>query len=301
MSIYFFGRLFVIASSLLASALFALTPTPLPKVEGLVIMSSSSPRPLGEDLGEGLQPAQNLTPAQIIDSVISRAGGENWARPKTLCLRGSATFYFQGKADNAIELPVYKMWRVYPDKSLAAHQANGKVRFDALYRAKGAIQGNTSQDSLYFQVSFDGKTTKQYYSPLAEPQREASLWENNFGFGILRFARDTAFRLVRMADDQFEGHDCYLIRIIDAKQSSTDFGIDKSTFAIRYVGFKTPRGFHHRTYSDFAWHDKPRFLQPRRVKLFYDGVKWTDIVWKEFEVNKPIADSVFSEFSALGR
>lgn len=229
-----------------------------------------------------------LYPAQIIDSVIFHAGGENWARPKTLQLRGSATFYFQGKAENAIQLPVYKMWRVYPDKSLAAHQANGKVRFDAFSRPPQALK-----DSLYFHVSFDGKNTTQFYSPEAEPQREASLWENNFGFGILRFARDTAFQLVRLADDQIEGRECYFLRIIDPKKAVTDFAIDKQNFAIRYVGFKTPRGFHHRIYSDFAWHENPRFIQPTRVRLYYDGAKWTDIYWREFEVNKPIADSVF--------
>jgi hypothetical protein len=263
MNLVFLRRLFVIAGSLSISALQAQTSL-------------------------NLASAPNLAPAQIVDSVIAHAGGESWARPKTLQLRGAATFYFQGKAENAIDLPVYKMWRVYPDKSRAAHEANGKVRFDAFSRPKGSIK-----DSTYFQVCFDGKSTYQFYSPEAEPQREASLWENNFGFGILRFARDTAFRLVRMADDQIEGRECYFLRIIDPKQAVTDFAIDKRDYAIRYVGFKTPRGFHHRIYSDFAWHDNPRFLQPKRVRLYYDGVKWTDIYWREFEVNKPIADSVF--------
>ena len=60
------------------------------------------------------------------------------------------------------------------------------------------------------------------------------------------------------------------------------------------LGFKTPRGFHQRIYSDFKWHTQPRFRQPTRVRLYYDGVKWTDIEWKEFEVNKPIAAEVFT-------
>lgn len=265
----FLQRLFALASSLLCS---------------LVIRSAL----LFAQPSQNLAP-QNLTPAQIVDSVIARAGGENWSRPKTLQLRGSATFYFQGKAENAIELPVYKMWRVFPGISRAAHEANGKVRFDAFSRPKGAIK-----DSTYFQVCFDGKSTYQFYSPEAEPQRESSLWENNFGFGILRFATaDTAFRLVRMADDQTEGHECYVLRVIDPKQAVTDFAIDKREYFIRYVGFKTPRGFHHRVYSDFEWHPNPRFLQPTRVRLYYDGVKWTDIRWREFEVNAPIADSIF--------
>jgi hypothetical protein len=227
-----------------------------------------------------------MPPAAIIDSVIARAGGEAWMRPKTLQLRGTATFTFQGVAANATRLLTYKMWRVFPDKSLAAHQANGKVRFDAFEDA--------AAEKLYFQVAFDGQNSHQAYAPAAEPQREASIWENNFGFGILRFARDTAFTLVRMADDQVEGHECYVLRIIDAKKSATDFGIDKQTFFIRSVGFKTPRGFHSRIYSDFKWNASPKFLQPTRVRLYYDGVKWTDITWEEFQVNAPIADEVFS-------
>ena len=67
----------------------------------------------------------------------------------------------------------------------------------------------------------------------------------------------------------------------------------KKTYAIRYVGFDTERGWHHRTYSDFAWHENPRFRQPRHVKLFYDGRKTNDILWPVFKVNAPIDDDVF--------
>jgi hypothetical protein len=226
---------------------------------------------------------ENLTALAIVERAVKAAGGEAWARPKTLQLRGDATFYWQGERREEIHVPVYRMWRIYPSESDAAHQANGKVRFDAFIGEK-----------LYFQIAFDGRNTYAEYSPEAERDRESSRWENAFGFGILRFARDPAFTLLRMADDQIEGHDCYFVRVIDPKKNVTDFGIDRRDFAIRSVGFKTPRGFHLRIYSDFKWHRNPRFRQPTRVRLYYDGVKWTDIRWREFEVNRPIADEVFT-------
>jgi hypothetical protein len=226
--------------------------------------------------------AQELTPLRIVEQAVAAAGGEAWARPQTLQLRGHATFYWQGNKAEEIKLTTYKMWRIFPVESTAAHQANGKVRFDAW-----------AGDKLYFQIAFDGQNTYAEYSPEAERDREAARWENSFGFGILRFAREPSFTLQRMSDDQVEGHPCYFIRVIDPKKNVTDFGIDQKDYAIRYVGFKTPRGFHHRLYSDFKWHKHPRFRQPTRVRLYYDGVKWTDITWLEFEINKPIAADVF--------
>ena len=230
-----------------------------------------------------LAQAQELTPLQIVDNAIAAAGGENWARPQSLQLSGHATFYDQGKADKVTHVPTYKMWRVFPAENDAAHKANGKVRFDAFIG-----------DKLYFQIAFDGKQSFNDYSPEFAANKEAAQWENAFGFSILRFARNPGFALTRLADDQTEGHPCYFIRVIDPKQNVTDFSIDKKDFAIRSVGFRTPLGFHHRIYSDFKWHANPRFRQPGRMRVYYDGVKWTEVVWEKFIVNQPIADEVFA-------
>lgn len=234
-----------------------------------------------------IAPAQNvndkLTAPEIVERAMEAAGGANWVRPKTLQLSGHATFYEQGRADQVTYLDRYQMWRVFPSENQSAHQANGKVRFDAFRGEK-----------MYFQIAFDGQNSHADYSPEAASQRESARWENSFGFGILRFSRDPNFTLQRMADDQVEGHPCYFVRVIDPKKSVTDFGIDRKDYAIRYVGFQTPRGFHHRLYSEFKWHKNPRFRQPTRVRLYYDGVKWTDITWEKFTVNAPVGDEVFS-------
>ena len=220
-----------------------------------------------------------MTALTIVEKAVAAAGGESWARPNTLQLRGHATFYALGEHGNEIQVPTYKMWRVFPTENKAAHQANGRVRFDAFIGAK-----------LFFQIAFDGQKSFSEFSPEAEREREAAKWENSFGFGILRFARDPGW----LADDQIEGHPCYFVRVLDPQKNVTDFGIDQKDFAIRAVSFKTPRGFHQRIYSDFKWVNKPRFRQPTRVRLYYDGVKWTDITWQEFEVNQPIDEAVFN-------
>jgi hypothetical protein len=226
--------------------------------------------------------SSTLTALEIVEKAVAAAGGETWARPKTLQLRGHATFYVLGEQGRPIQVPTYKMWRIFPTENKAARQANGRVRFDAFIG-----------DKLFFQIAFDGQKSYAEFSPEAEHEREAAKWENSFGFGILRFARDPAFTLTRLADDQIEGHPCYFVRVVDPSRNVTDFGIDQKDFAIRAVSFKTPRGFHQRIYSDFKWHQKPRFRQPTRMRLYYDGVKWTDVKWTEFAVNQPINETVF--------
>ncbi len=101
------------------------------------------------------------------------------------------------------------------------------------------------------------------------------------------------FKLERLPDDKIDGFPCYFIKIIDAKNAETFFGVDKKTFFIRYAAFKTPIGFHERIYNDFKWHKNPRFIQPRSLRVFVDGVKIADVFWKDFEVNQPIVDEIF--------
>lgn len=223
--------------------------------------------------------AQELTPLEIAKKTIAASGGETWRRPKTLQLSGTATIYWFNKP---IVLNNYKMWRVFPDENDGARNANGKVRFDA-------FEG----DKLFFQISFDGQKTYQNLSDLAKTQEELLRWGNNFGFSIFRFVENEGFKLERLPDDKVDGHLCYFIKIIDPKKTETIFGIDKKTFFIRAAFFDTPVGFHQRFYDDFRWHKKPRFIQPRSLRIFNDGVKTTEVFWAEFKVNEPIADEIF--------
>lgn len=223
--------------------------------------------------------AQELIPLEIARKTIAASGGETWRSPKTLQLSGTATLFWNGAAH---KMTTYKMWRVFPSSNDDARNTNGKVRFDALENEK-----------IFFRISFDGKNTAQILSDEAKAQEELLRWGNNFGFSIFRFVENEGFRVERLPDDKIDGFPCYLIKIIDPKKTETIFGIDKKLFFIRYAAFNTPIGFHQRIYDDFVMNKNPRFVQPRSLRVFSEGVKIADVFWSDFKVNQPIASEIF--------
>ncbi len=222
-----------------------------------------------------------LSAAQIIAAVYEANGGETWRRPRTLYLEGYGVFWPAGTEGSRMVADRYRMWRAFAPASADAHLANGKVRIDSF-----------SGDTTLFQIAFDGETAYNAEGPIpggaANPQ-----WRNSFGFGIIRYALDDGFRLERLPDDTVEGHPAYFVGVRDPAGSETIFGIDKRDFAVRMVGFETPKGWHHRLYSDFVAGTNPAWRQPRLVRLYYDGVKQNEIHWRVFRVNEPVPDAVF--------
>jgi hypothetical protein len=227
-------------------------------------------------------PEGNLSASDILKRAVQASGGETWQQPQTLLLRGGATFTPYGRTDSALTFDRYAMYRIFPTENTAAHQANGKVRFDAFY----------GQNS-FFELKFNGKQSKMALSDRAKPYSKHFNWSNNFGFGIIRFADKEGFVLRRLTDDQVEGFPCYILQITDPKQMTTTFAIDKKNFYIRSVAFTTDVGYHHRIYSHFKRASNVSFVQPTRVRLYFDGVKWMDIDWQTFKVNEPIDEAVF--------
>ncbi len=225
-----------------------------------------------------------MTATQILAMAVEKAGGQTWQNPETLMLNGNATFTPHGRADAAHQLIFdrYTLFRVFPKQNTAAHQANGKIRFDAFYG-----------ENCYFKLVFDGKKSNIFLSDLAKPYEKHFSWSNNFGFSIIRFAHQEGFVLERLADDLIDGHECYILQITDPNQTKTVYGIDKAFFYIRYLAFDTEVGFHHRVYSDFTPVQNVDFLQPTRLRIYFNGLKWMDINWLEFAVNEGIPDSIF--------
>ncbi|MEM7049252.1 MAG: VOC family protein [Acidobacteriota bacterium] len=225
--------------------------------------------------------ADTLSATDIVERAILAAGGEAWRRPQTLRLAGQAVFSEQGDPRASRFADRYRMWRVFPDRSGDAHTANGKVRLEAW-----------AGDDAIFQTAYDGQRTYDANGPVDEDQARRD-WSSAFGFGILRFALDQGFTVDRLLDDQIEGHPCHFVRVTDPAGSATRFAIDRHDYSVRWVGFDTPKGWHHRIYSDFRWHRNPHFRQPTRVRLYYNGTKTADIHWQEFAVNQQIDDKVF--------
>jgi hypothetical protein len=231
--------------------------------------------------------AQDTLSAKVIlKKTIAASGGDTWQQPKTLQLAGDATWTPFGRTDtSAIHFDTYKMYRVFPAANNAARVANGKVRFDAKYG-----------DSLYMQLVFDSKTSRNYLSERAKPYQKYFSWSNNFGFSIIRFAASDSFTTERLTDDQAEGFPCYIIQITDPKKFVTTFSIDKNSFYIRGVAFTTDIGYHHRIYADFEKlkaGDGQFFIQPKRLRIYFDGIKWMDINWRNNKVNEAIGDNIF--------
>ena len=223
-------------------------------------------------------------PSEILALAVAKAGGDTWQNPETLMLSGNATFtpFGQITADKKMVFDQYALFRVFPLENNAAHQANGKIRFDA-------FEG----DECFFKLVFDGKKSNMFLSETAKPYEKHFSWSNNFGFSIIRFANREGFKLERLTDDNIDGHECYILQITDPNQSKTVYGIDKTHHYIRYLAFNTEVGFHHRIYADFEQVPNVNFLQPTRLRIYFDGLKWMDINWKTFAVNQAIADEVF--------
>jgi hypothetical protein len=229
----------------------------------------------------------NYTAKGVLIKTVEACGGDTWQQPKTLQLSGNATWTPYGKTDSAhkIYFDTYQMYRVFPAENTAARVANGKVRFDAKYG-----------DSLYMQLIFDSAISRNYLSDRAKPYQKYFSWSNNFGFSIIRFALRDSFKVERLVDDQVEGNDCYIIQITDPKKFVTTFSIDKQTFYIRGVAFITDIGYHHRIYSGFEKLDAGKgrfFIQPKRLRIYFDAIKWMDINWMKNKVNGEIGPEIF--------
>lgn len=223
----------------------------------------------------------------VLDRAIKAAGGAEWRDAKTLVLEGSATFWGPTGATPRSRAADYRMWRVFDPARQAAHGAEGKVRILA---CNGATR--------LFTVGYDGTTTwtERGVTPPAEAE---AFWASNFGFGIIRHARRPGFKAERVADDRLDGHELYMIRLTDPKGSVTLFGIDQESFAIRSMGFQSPRGWHVRTYDDFFIPPGRKWLQAGRVTLYYNGVKANEVIWRTAVIDTTLDDRLFAPDSPI--
>lgn len=236
--------------------------------------------PPGPDqpLTASLPAETQLSARAIVERATAAAGGETWRRPKTLALFGYGVFYRDGAA---IVHERYEMFRVYPEFKPDAHRADGKVRINAW--RDGAVA---------FQLAFDG--ARSYTEKGPQPPSEADRqWAENFGFGVIRFALDEGYGLARKPDDLVDGRPAYTIEVTDPAGAKTLFSIARDDFAVLKVGFATPRGFHERIYSDFWVKPGLDWVQPGRIRLFYNGVKQNEIIWRDFRLNEPMPDDLF--------
>ena len=230
-----------------------------------------------------VEPPDTLSATEIITRAYEHAGGDAWVNPKSLLMEGYGLFWQGG--ERFVRYEPYRMWRVYPASKQAAHSADGRVRIEAF-----------REDEPVFQLSFDGTHTYNQDGRL-EDSADSERWSSNFGFGVIRHALDDGYRASRLPDDYVDGASAYAIRVTDPQGGETLFRVRQSDFAIVSVGFATPRGWHERIYSDFYRNEEGGWLQPGRVRLYYDGVKANEIYWTRFVTGESYPPELFQ----LGR
>jgi len=221
---------------------------------------------------------ETLTAKSIIEHAHAAAGGEIWARPSSLYLVGTSTF-FAGTSETHYDR--HEMWRVYPSEKRVAHAADGMVRIRS-----------ASNGLVAFDLAFDGETTwmnGEASDELADSRR----WASNFGFGVIRHALDEGYSLTRLPDDSVDAVPSYMVQVRDPSGSETLFGIAMTNYEVLMVGFETPRGWHERIYSEFFTKPDSPWRQPGRIRLFYNGIKQNEVRWTDFRVSEPIDPSVF--------
>lgn len=225
-----------------------------------------------------LQAEPQLGARTIIARAHEAAGGKNWTNPKRLKLTGYNVIRRDGKE---VIWDKYAMWREFALEKSDAHSANGKVRIEAW-----------TGDKLAMLLAYDGEKTYDR-SGVMEDQSANAMWSNNFGYGAIRNALDEGWQQSRMPDDLVDGAPSYMIELTDPSGGKTLFGIRHSDYAIVYVGFQTPRGWHERRYSNFFSKPGVEWLQAGRVRLFYNGVKANEAVWTDFEIGGQFEPSLF--------
>ncbi len=214
----------------------------------------------------------------IMRAAHAAAGGPDWVRPDTLAMDGYAVFYRDGTAARHER---HTMYRVYDAAKTDAHSADGKVRITSLRDGIPIID-----------VAFDGQTTSTAQGP-REPSDADARWASNFGFGVIRHALDDGYSLARLPDDLVDGTPAYWIEVTDPVGGTTHFAVAKDSHAVLSVAFDTERGWHERIYSGFYSNPGASWVQPRRVRLFYNGVKANEVIWTRHLVDAPLPDCLF--------
>lgn len=231
------------------------------------------------ELRTAVQSHSDLSAAEIVRRAHTAAGGDLFVHPGSLFLSGYNII--RRDPDREVLWDRYAMWRVFEEEKPDAHRASGKVRIEAW-----------SGDDLALLLAYDGVQSYNADGPMNDPAADA-MWSANFGFGAIRNALDPGWSQTRMPDDMIDGEAAYLVKLTDPSGGETLFGFRQTDFAILYVGFDTPRGWHERRYSHFFSLPDSDWVQAGRVRLFYDGVKANEAIWTHYRVGDDYPVTLF--------
>lgn len=220
--------------SLWTMALLVLATSSMAQAEKPPAFGSRSQMPAA------VQATPALSAAEVVRRAHLAAGGESFVRPGSLFLSGYNIIHPAGGGE--VLWNHYAMWRVYGGEKRDAHVASGMVRIEAF-----------SAGTLAMLLAFDGEQTWGK-NGLMDDQSANAMWSANFGFGAIRHALDPGWTQLREPDDFIDGQLAYVVKLTDPSGGETLFAFRQRDFALLYVGFMTPRGWHERRYSHFFSH-----------------------------------------------
>lgn len=222
--------------------------------------------------------SKELSAIEIMQNAHNTAGGASWQQPETLTLTGHANFYTN---EDTLHNEVHNMWRVFESKKNDAHLASGKVKIESIRDGKHVIL-----------LSYDGHNTYDLNGKKEKSEAD-QMWSSNFGYGVIRHVFDEGYQLTIENEDIVNGVNTHTIKVTDPKQGTTFFDITQDDFKIVKVAFDTPRGWHHRLYSNFFKKEEYSWLQAGKVELFYNNKIANEVIWTDFDINKNLTDSMF--------
>jgi hypothetical protein len=221
----------------------------------------------------------SLTARQIMERAFESAGGDSWRYPGTIHLIGK---YYDCKAGiEPVLYEPYELYRVQPRDHPRGRVADGKIRVSSYKDGKPNLQ-----------IAFDGAKTYDMNGPTGEGA-DAPFWRLTMGFGMLRFALDPAYTIVRLPDDEVDGQKTHTLKVTDAVGEHIVAGVRKSDARVVRITFPTPRGLHDRIFSDFFTKPGVKWVQPGRVRSYINGIKEAEFTYSDFNIGNSMADRLF--------
>ncbi len=212
--------------------------------------------------------------AQSLDEIVQKAvaamgGAENLRKIKTLTTIGTMD------AGNGVQIGL---------KMTAVHMT--AMRLDLTYGGMNGYNIVTQKGGWTF-MPFNGQTK-------AEPLTGDALKEEQTGLdcqGDLLDYKDKGTKVVYLGKDDIEGTTCHKLKLTRKTGSMETVYLDAKTFlAIRSVKKRTIDGKEIEQVVNFGDYTRlpEGIMEPKFMQL--DGVKMN---FTEFEVNKPVAESIF--------
>ncbi|MEL6865880.1 MAG: hypothetical protein AAFP19_15750 [Bacteroidota bacterium] len=216
-----------------------------------------------------------MNSTELLTHTIEAAGGKQWQRSPILHLKGSAHFTPFGQTDDQHYgyFDRCEWSRHFGSDEEVPKGKEQQIRFELMDNEQPFFILNTKDNSSPISLSQSAHTYQEYLK-----------WSKDWELDWLRMANRSGFNRQLLTEDIVEKYHCYFLKITSPNHQERLFGIDQYTYRIRYQGWRTPVGYHHLIYDEFVQLPHTSFIQPSKLKIYFDGIKWMEIKWKDVEI-----------------